>query len=456
MSPRVASSPSAGRHWVRLRYSGEGEAPDRSEVGVNLLSSQWISTTDVYSFIAMPNRKEYEICFTKEQALQTFSQIFNNNTGSEFWKNWEMTTSAPQDVKSIVVKFWTGRIADSDVEQYLLRFGEILNPVDKPLDQFGIWYGVRRYKIKLKKNPDGSIFQIPNSISMGPYNGTITYPGQTKRCFICNDSDHQAKDCEKTKCWKCGSFGHKGKSCRNTQVCNLCNETGHIYFQCPNSYSYKLRMPKNQKDIDQNATQNAHNTETKTNDKEDNNWEENKLHTSEDDSTSGSDSSSTDTSDSEDSEDSESSAESLTPEGRRKTPEVPAGSSGASPPSLSSVERRQASEFPALSAVEVGETRIGSTPEGGLQAPEEPTCSEGETGATQIISTPAGSLQGREESSHPAGESGTTQTIADNTGDTADTPTLAKGKNTLDYPYKRQRRKRNSPGNVDNAKKVKE
>ncbi|XP_053475879.1 histone H4-like [Ictalurus furcatus] len=65
-------------------------------------------------------------------------------------------------------------------------------------------------------------------------------------------------------------------------------------------------------------------------------------------------------------------------------------------------------------AVEVGETRIGSTPEGGLQAPEEPTCSEGETGATQIISTPAGSLQGREESSHPAGESGTTQTIADN------------------------------------------
>ncbi|XP_053534373.1 uncharacterized protein LOC108262240 [Ictalurus punctatus] len=185
-------------------------------------------------------------------------------------------------------------------------------------------------------------------------------------------------------------------------------------------------MPKNQKDIDQNATQNAHNTETKTNDKEDKNWEENKLHTSEDDSTSGSDSSSTDTSDSEDSEDSESSAESLIPEGRRKTPEVPAGSSGASPPSLSSVERRQASEFPALSAVEVGETRIGSTPEGGLQAPEEPTCSEGETGATQIISTPAGSVQGREESSHPAGESGTTQTIADNTGDTADTPTLSK------------------------------
>lgn len=37
---------------------------------------------------------------------------------------------------------------------------------------------------------------------MGPYNGTITYPGQIQRCFICNRSEHQAKDC----------FDHKAKT----------------------------------------------------------------------------------------------------------------------------------------------------------------------------------------------------------------------------------------------------
>lgn len=73
-----------------------------------------------------------------------------------------MTTSAPQNIKNTVINFWTVRIVDSDVEKYLIRFC-VLNPVYKPLDQFGIWYGVRRYKIKLKKNLDGTLIQIPNS-----------------------------------------------------------------------------------------------------------------------------------------------------------------------------------------------------------------------------------------------------------------------------------------------------
>ncbi|KAM3850635.1 histone H2A-like [Diretmus argenteus] len=48
----------------------------------------------------------------------------------------------------------------------------------KPVDQFGIWYGVRKYKVKIKSDGNNLRKTIPNSISLGPYSGRIFYPGQ--------------------------------------------------------------------------------------------------------------------------------------------------------------------------------------------------------------------------------------------------------------------------------------
>ncbi|XP_037387707.1 serine/arginine-rich splicing factor RS2Z32-like [Pygocentrus nattereri] len=86
--------------------------------------------------------------------------------------------------------------------------------------------------------------QIPNSISMGPYNGRITYQGQVQRCYVCGSLEHQVKECQAVKCWKCGELGHKGKECMNTELCSLCNQKGHSYFKCPESYSNKARNVK--------------------------------------------------------------------------------------------------------------------------------------------------------------------------------------------------------------------
>ncbi|KAL7839384.1 hypothetical protein SRHO_G00260420 [Serrasalmus rhombeus] len=244
MCPQGASPPLVGRHWVKLRFVGEGEAPNRSEVGAQLLQSQWITAADIYSFIALPSQKDFELIFLQERGLQRFCQIFSASAENGFWKGWEIDSSAPQDVRFVFVKFWTGRVADADIEQYLLRFCEILQPVHKPVDQFGIWYGVRRYKVKLRKAIDGNLMQIPNSISMGPYNGRITYQGQVQRCYVCGSLEHQVKECQAVKCWKCGELGHKGKECKNTELCSLCNQKGHSYFKCPESYSNKARNVK--------------------------------------------------------------------------------------------------------------------------------------------------------------------------------------------------------------------
>ncbi|KAI4881120.1 hypothetical protein NFI96_020518, partial [Prochilodus magdalenae] len=249
-----AAPPAAGKHWVRLRYVGPGEAPNRNEVGAQLLQSQWINAADIHSFINLPNKKHYEIIFLQERALQSFSQIFQAGSSEGFWKFWEINTSTPQDECFIYVKFWTGRIANADVEQYIRRFCDILQPVHKLLDQFGLWYGVRRYKVKFRKNAEGGFLQIPNSISMGPYNGRISYQGQVQRCYVCHSTDHQVKDCNVIKCWKCGELGHKGKECVNTEKCNLCGVQGHSFFTCPNSYSNRARAQKQPRAEQQQVT----------------------------------------------------------------------------------------------------------------------------------------------------------------------------------------------------------
>lgn len=48
---------------ARLRCTGEREAPSRTQVGAQLLQTDWIQVTDIYSFISLPNKKDFDICF---------------------------------------------------------------------------------------------------------------------------------------------------------------------------------------------------------------------------------------------------------------------------------------------------------------------------------------------------------------------------------------------------------
>ncbi|KAL7847413.1 hypothetical protein SRHO_G00223930 [Serrasalmus rhombeus] len=144
---------------------------------------------------------------TRERALQSFTQIFDAGVGNGFWKNWELDTSALQDVRFVYVKFWTG-----------------------------------------------------SYITLGPYNGRISYPGEVQRCYICGSQD-QVNDCETLKCWKCGEFGPRGKECKNTEICNLCQEQGHTYFKCPSSYSNKAHGLTPMPPTDINTAQNGEHQE---------------------------------------------------------------------------------------------------------------------------------------------------------------------------------------------------
>ncbi|KAL6481126.1 hypothetical protein MHYP_G00092060 [Metynnis hypsauchen] len=252
MASRMAGgNPDHVRYWVKISYNGPGEPPNRDFVADMIFQSQWLQAQDIHSFISLPNRKDFELCFRSERALRISLDVHTLNART--WKDLELYSPLKSDEKTIIIKFWTGRIADVDIETYLLRFCEILKPVVKPVDKYGLWYGIRKYHVKMKKDGQGNDHSLPNSISLGPHNGKITYNGQVSRCFICQEQDHQAKDCNKIKCWQCGSFGHKGKQCTNIANCTLCGTEGHNFFMCPKSYANISRILPRPNTTDDNS-----------------------------------------------------------------------------------------------------------------------------------------------------------------------------------------------------------
>lgn len=255
-----------GQFWLRLKYIGLGEAPNRDYVGDQLLfNSNWITASDIYSFIALSNRREYELVFKSDAPLRRFLEIHSTKAQDDTWKNWQVDSSISLDIKFITVKFWTGRIADADVELFLRRYCTILQPAIKPVDKYGIWYGIRRYKVKLRKttlNPDQFI-QIPNSISLGPYSGRVFYQGQIPQCFTCHSTEHHAKECNTIKCWRCGKDGHKAIVCDNVEKCSLCGDK-HNYFKCPKSWVNRMKNVRQSINNAESEPNNQHVSEAET------------------------------------------------------------------------------------------------------------------------------------------------------------------------------------------------
>lgn len=194
--------------------------------------------------LSSPSQTEGTLnCFFQEAPLQRFMEIVASSSDQPKWKEWTVESALQIEIITLVVKFWTGRIPDHDIELYLKRYCEALHPPIKPVDKFGLWD--RKFKVRLRRDKDGHFIHIPNSISLGPYNGRVIYPGQTARCFICQASDHQVKECPTIKCWKCGNLGHKAKICQNESECSLCGQIGHTFSNVQDHMQTWLRISIN-------------------------------------------------------------------------------------------------------------------------------------------------------------------------------------------------------------------
>lgn len=134
-----------GQCWIRLKHSGEVDKPLWDYVAEKVLfRSSWISSRDIYSFIALQNKRDFELCFCQEAPLRCVLEI---------------VSTKGQDWNCCYCKFWIVRmLLRCQMLNFILEsYCDIVQPPTKPVNKLSMQQQI--------------FIQIPNSFS-----GFIQWP----------------------------------------------------------------------------------------------------------------------------------------------------------------------------------------------------------------------------------------------------------------------------------------
>ncbi|KAI4900110.1 hypothetical protein NFI96_030422 [Prochilodus magdalenae] len=110
---------------------------------------------------------------------------------------------------------------------------------EKLLDQFGMWYGVHQYKVKVRRDQNGELTQIPNFDGSVQRKNFIYWAGPKMLYLQLNRAS--SKGLQSGRVLEMWPTRDKGKICTNEEVCG---EQNHSYFSCHKSYSNPLKTRK--------------------------------------------------------------------------------------------------------------------------------------------------------------------------------------------------------------------
>ena len=106
-------------------------------------------------------------------------------------------------------------------------YGELVSITDDIDGRLQIKTGIKIAQYKSLKG------NIPSFISVGKYRVRTAYRGQIRTCRNCQQTGHEAKDCQAGRvCRECGQPGHTKGSCPERR-CYNCEEKGHEANTCP-------------------------------------------------------------------------------------------------------------------------------------------------------------------------------------------------------------------------------
>ncbi|KAJ8037085.1 Zinc finger CCHC domain-containing protein 3 [Holothuria leucospilota] len=208
---------------VKLEFSSVANVTP-SQV-FSLLKKNGVGVEEIEMLQALEARNTYDLKFRSYKALMEIVSSLEAVEG---------LTVTPYDRSVVVtVLYLNFEVEQGLVARVLGQYGTVSDMrwcTYGAGEMRGILNGKRQFRMVLKKD-------IPSFLFIGGSKAYIRYLGQRRTCFKCGVEEHEAKSCPNRRCGKCLQLGHGKPECPNKVRCNLCGEEGHVFGDCPTSYS---------------------------------------------------------------------------------------------------------------------------------------------------------------------------------------------------------------------------
>ena len=169
----------------------------------------------------------YRVTFASIEAKEAFASAGLSVNGVN------IPLHAPDNTTLVRVVRLPYEVSDANLSVSLGAFGSVTSISYEKDKVDGLCTGNRLVRMRL----DGV---IPNRLHVSGYPHYIWYPGQPKRCHVCQSSDHLVA------------------SCPNRGLCRICRKPGHVAAGCPDkpvgdSHPFSWGKPKAHSDSESDS-----------------------------------------------------------------------------------------------------------------------------------------------------------------------------------------------------------
>lgn len=230
------------RIQVKPEYRGEvGLKTIAVDVLQKLLNLQ---VSDIFALQDFVVSGQYDVSFHTEDTCQAAYEnwVKADLGGNLLTKKMDVSLLFDPGLKTMTVHCYNPFLEPELVRQFLLRYCVGADRGEKLYNQYGMYRGKLRFKVRMKRDASGfcGVCHPPPAFTIAGERCTVFYSGQPRYCRGCFQYGHIREDCPSKLCCRvCLKPGHNAAECKEKK-CDLCGSGEHMVRNCPKIVGRKM------------------------------------------------------------------------------------------------------------------------------------------------------------------------------------------------------------------------